>query len=87
MKDIEGGYRHGRLGVGAQNDLGGHQSFARKMTSKLPDKSIVFSVQIEMTSEKKKKKVFTQIETVFLSSARNILLGTLAQTTLNCPKF
>ena len=55
MKDIEGGYRHERLGVGAQNDLGGHQSFARKMTSKLPDKSTVFSVQIEMTSEKKKR--------------------------------
>ena len=41
------------MGVGAQNDLGGHQSFARKMTWKLPDKSIVFSVQIEVTSKKK----------------------------------
>ena len=63
------------MGVGAQNDLGGHQSFAR---TKLPDKSIVFSVQIEVTS---KKKVFTHIETVFLSSAWNILLGKLVQTT------
>ena len=90
------------MGVGAQNDLGGHRSFARKMTWKLPDKLIIFSVQIEVTSKTKtKKKVFTQIEpvfqfnlwwsqkkmfftrieTVFLSSARNILLGKLAQTT------
>ena len=34
-----------------------------------------------------KKMVFTHIETVFLSSAQNILLGKLAQTTWNCPKF
>ena len=117
------------MGVGAQNDLGGHQSFARRMTWKLLDKSIVFSVQIEVISKKKrpslklrryfcpncgnlkkkkkkkvfthiwkiisvqievtskKKKVFTHIETVILSSAQNILLGKLAQTTWNCPKF
>ena len=42
------------MGVEAQNDLGGHQSLARKMTWKLPDKSIVFSVQIEVISKKKK---------------------------------
>ena len=36
---------------------------------------------------KKKKEVFTHIETVFLSSARNILVGKLAQTIWNRPKF
>ena len=44
------------MGVGAQNDLGGHQSFARKMTWKLPDKSIVFSVQFAVISKKKIKR-------------------------------
>ena len=67
------------MGVEAQNDLGGHQSFARKITSKLPHKSIVSSAQIVVTSKKKKKKVFTHLETVFLSSVRNILRGKLAQ--------
>ena len=32
------------MGVGAQNDLGGYQSFARKLTWKLPDKSIALKV-------------------------------------------
>ena len=53
------------MGVGVQNGLWAHQSFARKMTWKLPDKLIVFSVQIEVTS--KKKKIYTQIEPLFLS--------------------
>ena len=119
------------MGVGARNDLGGHQSFARKMTWKLPDESIFFSVQIEVTSKKKKKKkglhsnwaafsvqivvtskkkkkrsslklsrffcpdcgnlqkkkIFTHLETVFVSSVRNILRSKLTQTTWNCPKF
>ena len=58
------------MGVGAQNDLGGHQSFARKMSWKLLDKSIVFRFFCPNwggLQKKKKKKVFTQIETVFLS--------------------
>ena len=74
------------MGVGAQNDLGGHQSFARKMTWKLPDKSIVFFCQNK--GDLQKKKVFTHVETVFLFSARNIfLVGKLARTTWTCPKF
>ena len=64
------------MGVGAQNNLGGHESFARKMIWKLPDKSIFFLSELRWSP---KKKVFTQIETVFLSSARNILVGKFAQ--------
>ena len=41
------------MGIGAQNDLGRHQNFVRKLTWKLPDKSIVFSVQIKVISQKK----------------------------------
>ena len=44
------------MGVKPQNDLGGHQSFARKITSKLPHKSIVSSAQIVVTSKKKRKR-------------------------------
>ena len=50
------------MGVGAQKDLGGHQTFARKMTLNFAWKAIGFSVQIKVTS--KKKKFFTEIETV-----------------------
>ena len=49
------------MGVGAQKDLEWRQTFARK--------AIGFSVPIKVTS-KKKKKVFTEIETVFLSELR-----------------
>ena len=52
------------MGVGAQKDLGGHQTFAQKMTlNSVARKAIGFSVQIKVTS-KQKKKVFTEIETV-----------------------
>ena len=51
------------MSVGAQNDLGGHQSFARKMTSSCLTNRSFFSVQIAVTS---KKKVFTQIGQLFL---------------------
>ena len=47
------------MAVGAQNDLGGHQTFARKMTwciEFLHEKSIGFSVEIEVFFQKKKKK-------------------------------
>ena len=64
----------------------GNQSCAQKMTWKLPDKSIVFSVQIEVTS-KKKKRVFTQTETVFLPSALKMLVDKIAQKIWNRPKF
>ena len=47
------------MGVGAQKDLGGHQTFARK--------AIGFSVHIKVTF---KKKAFTEIETVFLPELR-----------------
>ena len=50
------------MGVVAQKDLGEHQTFARKMTLNFARKVIGFSVQIKVTS--KKKKVFTEIETV-----------------------
>ena len=49
------------MGEGAQKDLGGHQTFARKMTVNFARKAIGFSVQIKVIS---KKKVFTEIETV-----------------------
>ena len=97
------------MGVEAQNDLGGHESFAQKMTWKLPDKSIFFLSKLRWSQKKtkkrlhsadwdnyfcpnwgdlkKKKKVFTHIDTVFLFSPRNILVGKLAQMTWNCPKF
>ena len=57
------------MGVGSQKDLGGHQTFAQKMTLNFVRKAIGFSVQIikglhwnkdgfsvriEVTSEKKK---------------------------------
>ena len=45
-----------------------------------------FSVKIKVIS-KKKKKVFTHVETVFLSSARNSLVSKLARTTWTCPRF
>ena len=54
------------MGVGAQNYLVEHQSFARKMTWKLPDKSIVFFVKLRWPPKQKEKKGFTQIEPVFL---------------------
>ena len=50
------------MGVVAQKDLGENQTFARKMTLNFARKVIGFSVQIKVTS--KKKKVFTEIETV-----------------------
>ena len=56
---------HGRR---SSKGFGGHQTFARKMTLNLGRKVIGFSVQIKVTS--KKKKVFTEIETVFLSELR-----------------
>ena len=56
------------MGVGAQNDLGGYQTFARKMTLNFARKEIDFADQVKVTSKKKKKKkknkVFTEIETV-----------------------
>ena len=61
------------MGVGAQKDLGGHQTFARKMTLNFIRKAIGFSVEIMVTSKKKlktKKKVFTEIKTVFLSELK-----------------
>ena len=60
------------MGVGAQKNLGGHQTFARKMTLNFARKAIGFSVQIKETSKKKRKKekIFTEIETVFLSEFR-----------------
>ena len=51
------------MGVGAQKNLGEDQTFARKMTLNFARKVIGFSVQIKVIS-KKKKKVFTEIETV-----------------------
>ena len=56
------------MGVGAHNDFGRHQTFARKMT-----KSIGFSVQFQMISKKKYKGLFTDIGTVFLSILRRSL--------------
>ena len=58
------------MGVGAQKDLGGHQTFDRKMTLNFARKAIGFSVQIKVTFKKKKKKIFTEIETVFLPELR-----------------
>ena len=49
------------MGIGAQKDLGGHQTFARKITLHFAQKVIGFSVQIKVIS---KKKVFTEMETV-----------------------
>ena len=40
------------MGVGAQTDLGGHQTFARKKTLNFAQKAIGFSVQSKMTSKK-----------------------------------
>ena len=60
------------MAVGAQNDLGGQQTFARKMTwciAFLCQNWDGFSAQIKVFSKKKKKKkkkkVFTEIWTVF----------------------
>ena len=45
------------IGVGAQKDLGGHQTFARKMTLiNFAQKAIVFFVPIKVTSKPKKRK-------------------------------
>ena len=44
------------MGVGAQKDLGGHQTFARVMTLNFARKAIGFSAQIKVTSKKKNKK-------------------------------
>ena len=41
------------MGVGAQKDLGGHQTFARKLTLTFARKAIGFSVEIKVTSKKK----------------------------------
>ena len=41
------------MGVGAQKDLGGHQTFSRKMTSNFARKVISFSVHIKVISKKK----------------------------------
>ena len=60
------------MAVGAQNNLGGHQTFARKMTW-----CIAFLCQNwdgfflpKLRCPPKKKKVFTEILTVFLSKLR-----------------
>ena len=42
------------MGVVAQKDLGEHQTFARKMTLNFARKVIGFSVQIKVTSKKKR---------------------------------
>ena len=42
------------MGVGAQKNLGGHQTFAWKMTLNFAQFLIGFSVQIKVTSKKKK---------------------------------
>ena len=42
------------MGVGAQKDLGGHQTFARKMTLNFSRKVISFSVHIKVISKKKR---------------------------------
>ena len=47
---------HKFMGVGAQKDLGGHQTFARKMRLNFARKAIGFSFQIKVTSKKKQKK-------------------------------
>ena len=44
----------GDMGVGALKDLGGHQTFARKMILNFVGKAINFSVQIKVTTKKKK---------------------------------
>ena len=43
------------MGVEAQKDLGGRQTFARKMTLNFARKAIGFSVQIKVTSKNKKR--------------------------------
>ena len=43
------------MDVGAQKNLGGHQTFARKMRSNFARKAIGFSV-VKVTSKKKKKR-------------------------------
>ena len=63
------------MGVGAQDDLGGHQSFARKMTWLThPEKALGFLLKLRRffgpncgNLQNKKKKLFTEIEAVFLS--------------------
>ena len=60
------------MGVGAQNDLGGTKLLLEKWldTLNFAGKIYRFSVQIKVTSKKKKKKrkkVFTDVERVFLS--------------------
>ena len=60
------------MSVGAQNDLGGHQTFARKMTRKLPDKSIAYSVQIEVTSKKKKKRSSLKLSRFFCPNCADL---------------
>ena len=57
------------MGVGVQDLLGGHQTFAQKMTwfSQIGYET-VFCLQ--SNSDLQKKKVFTEIETLFLSKVR-----------------
>ena len=55
------------MGVGAQNDLGGLQTFARKMTEFCTKNQ---SVSLSKLRCSQKKMVFTEIETVFLSRLR-----------------
>ena len=43
----------GRMGVGAQKNLGEHLTFARKMTLNFARKAVGSSVQIKVTSKQK----------------------------------
>ena len=55
------------MGVGAQKDLGGHQTLARRMTLNFARKAIGFSVQNKVTS---KKRSSTKLRRFFCPNLR-----------------
>ena len=72
------------MGVGAQNGFGGTKVLPETWLESCLTNQSFFLSKLRWPP---KKKVFTHIKTVFLSSARKILLGKLVQMTYNCPKF